>query len=230
MSRPVVIVGGWLSSPADYAGMARVIAAPPHRRIVYITDISRTEWASLRDPHFTPVLDMVARTVDLALRETGADRIDLIGHSAGGRIARAYLGHVPYAGVTYDGQRSVASLTTLGTAHETYEIWVKEFAHMVNQNYPGAFYEHIAYRSVAGESVRGHRVGGIEEMLAYRSYHTAFGDGHQIGDGIIPTASCYLTGADNLVLKGARHAPYNAPSTWYGARHVVPLWFDGDTR
>jgi pimeloyl-ACP methyl ester carboxylesterase len=226
MSRPVVIVGGWLSSPADYARMARILAAQPRKRIVYITDISRREWASLRDPHFTPVLDMVARTVDLALRETGADRVDLIGHSAGGRIARAYLGHLPYAGVTYDGQRYVASLTTLGTAHETYEVWVKEFAHQVNHQYPGAFYEHIAYRSVAGESVRGRRFGGVEEMVAYQSYQTAFGDGNMLGDGIIPTTSCYLAGADNLVLKGARHAPYNAPSMWYGARSVIPLWFD----
>jgi pimeloyl-ACP methyl ester carboxylesterase len=206
--------------------MARIIAAPPHNRIVYITDISRTEWARLRDPHFTSVLDLLARTIALARSETGAERVDLIGHSAGGRVARAYLGHLPYAGATYDGQGYVASLTTLGTAHETYEIYVKQFASQVNQLYPGAFYEHIAYRSVAGESVRGRRIGGIEEMLAYRSYQTSFGDGDQIGDGIVPTASCYLTGANNLVLKGVRHAPYNAPNTWYGARNVIPLWFD----
>jgi pimeloyl-ACP methyl ester carboxylesterase len=226
MNRPVVIVGGWLSSPADYTGMARTLAAPPYNRIVYITDISRREWASLRDPHFTPVLDMLARTVALALEETGAERIDLIGHSAGGRVARAYLGHLPYAGVTYNGQRFVATFTSLGTAHETYEIWVKGFASQVNKFYPGAYYEHISYRSVAGESVRGRKIGNPEEMLAYRSYETAFGTGNQIGDGIIPTISCYLPGADNIVLKGARHAPYNAPSIWYGGKNVVPLWFE----
>ncbi|WP_370650274.1 esterase/lipase family protein [Oscillochloris sp. ZM17-4] len=207
--------------------MARTLAAPPYNRIVYITDISRREWASLRDPHFTPALDLVARTIALALSETGADRVDLIGHSAGGRVARAYLGHLPYAGVTYDGQRYVASLTSLGTAHDTYEIWVKEFAGYVNQSYPGAFYDHIAYRSVAGESVHGKRFGSPEQMLAYRSYETSFGTGEQIGDGIIPTICCYLDGADNLVLKGARHAPYNAPGIWYGARNVIPLWFEG---
>lgn len=226
MSRPIVIVGGWLSSTADYAGMARTLASPPYNRIVYITDISRTEWLSLRDPHFTPVLNLVARTVAVALNETGEDQVDLIGHSAGGRVARAYLGHLPFAGIIYDGHRSVASLTTLGTAHETYEVWVKEFAGYVNQSYPGAFYKHIRYQAVAGESVRGRRLGKPEEILAYRSYKTSFGDGHHIGDGIIPTASCYLAGASNLVIRGARHAPYNAPRTWYGARNVIPLWFD----
>jgi len=206
--------------------MARTLAAPPYSRIVYITDISRTEWAKVRDPNFAPVISLVARTVELALSETGADRVDLIGHSAGGRVARAYLGHRPFAGILYDGQRYVASLTTLGTAHETYEVWVKEFAGYVNHTYPGAFYEHITYRTVAGESVRGRRLGSPEEMLAYSSYKTSFGTGDHIGDGIIPTTSCYLSGADNLVIKGVRHAPYNAPTVWYGARSIVPLWFE----
>lgn len=226
MQRPIVIVGGWLSSPNDYFGMARTLAAPPYGRIVYITDFGRIAWASLRDPDFTPVLDVLAQTVELALAETGADRIDLIGHSAGGRIARAYLGHLPYNGKVYNGQRFVATLTTLGTAHTTYEVWVKIFAGLVNERYPGAFYPHISYRSVAGRSVHGRRFGTLEEIIAFRSYEVSFGDGNQIGDGIVPTHACYLEGADNIILEGARHAPYNAPRTWYGAPEVIPLWFE----
>ncbi len=226
MSQPLVILGGWLSSPGDYLRMANTLARPPYERIVYLTDFGRTEWAALRDPDFTPVLDTLARTVELALRETGAERVDLIGHSAGGRVARAYLGHLPYRGVTYDGQRHVASLTTLGTAHTTYEIWVKEFAAAVNGHYPGAFYPHITYTAVSGKSVQGRRFGNLEEILAFRSYEVSYGDGKQIGDGIVPTHACYLEGADNLVLEGARHAPYNAPHTWYGAPEVIPLWYE----
>ena len=86
-------------------------------------------------------------------------------------------------------------------------------------------YPQIAYKSVAGQSVRGRPLGNLEEILAFRSYETSFSDGAQMGDGIVPTAACYLEGADNLVLEGARHAPYNAPRTWYGADAVVPLWF-----
>lgn len=228
VNRPIVFIGGWLSSPGDYAGMARTLAGPPYNRVVYIVDFNRIEWSQVRDPNFTPVLNALARTVEIALEETGADKIDLIGHSAGGRVARAYLGSEPYRNVVYDGQRVVASLTTLGTAHETYEIYVKEFAAVVNSRYPGAYYSHIAYRSVAGRSVKGHRIGRPEEMLAYNSYDTAFGKGHMIGDGIIPTEACFLKGADNIVLEGARHAPYNAPNTWYGAPRVIPLWFGHD--
>lgn len=225
MARPVVIIGGWLSSPNDYRGMAGVLARPPYGRIVYITDISRRQWASVRDPIFTPVFDILARTVELALRETGASSVDLVGHSAGGRIARAYLGDVPHNGVIYDGKRYVSTLTTLGTAHSTTEIYVAKFGAFVNEAYPGAYYPQIRYRSVAGESVYGRRIGNPEEMLAFRSYELTCGRGDVIGDGIIPTTSCYLHGAENLVLRGVRHAPYNAPRRWYGAPHIVRIWF-----
>lgn len=226
MGNPVVIIGGWLSSPRDYRGMARILARPPFNRIVYIADISRRLWASLRDPEFHPVLDVLARTVEIALEETGAAKIDLIGHSAGGRIARAYLGDADYDGTRYNGQRFVERIITLGTAHSTVEIYVARFGKWVNETYPGAFYPHIAYRSVAGESVYGRRLGSPEQMFAFRSYELTCGNGHEIGDGVIPIHSCYLAGADNLVLRGVRHAPYNAPRTWYGAPGIVETWFD----
>jgi pimeloyl-ACP methyl ester carboxylesterase len=227
--RPVVIVGGWLSSPGDYRGLARTLAEPPYSRVVYITDVGRLEWGRIKDPDFRFVLDIVARTVELALRETGVDRVDIIGHSAGGRVARAYLGDDPFLGVVYDGQRYVASLTTLGTAHSPWEVFVRDFGAFVEDAYPGAYYPHIVYRSVAGESVRGRRFGSPEEMFAYRSYKVITGNGEDIGDGVSPTQSCYLPGADNIILRGVRHAPYNAPNQWYGADGVVEAWFGDRT-
>jgi hypothetical protein len=103
---------------------------------------------------------------------------------------------------------------------------VAQFAGMVNERYPGAFYKHISYRSVAGRGVQGKRIGTLEEMIAWRSYQVSFGNGDQNGDGVVPTSACYLAGADNLIIDGARHVPYNAPRTWYGAPAVVPLWMD----
>ncbi len=205
--------------------MARTLSRPPYNAIVYITDMNRREWASLRDPDFRPALQRLERTVALALRETGADCIHLIGHSAGGRISRVYLGDQPYYGMTYHGHRCVASLTTLGTPHYTWEVYVRQFGQFVNDTYPGAYHPHIAYRSVAGQSVRGRRWGNPEEMFAYRSYELVIGNGEEIGDGVTPTPSCYLPDAENLILPGVRHAPYNAPRTWYGAPQVVERWF-----
>jgi triacylglycerol esterase/lipase EstA (alpha/beta hydrolase family) len=226
MHRPIVILGGWLSTPDDYLGMARMLAAPPYSRIVYITQVTRARWAVLRDPDFAPVLDLLAATVEVARRETGSEHVDLIGHSAGGRLARAYLAAEPLDSTRYNGQSHVHSLITLGTAHSTVEIWVAQFAGMVNERYPGAFYKHVSYRSVAGRGVQGKRIGTLEEMIAWRSYQVSFGNGDQNGDGVIPTSACYLAGADNLIIDGARHVPYNAPRTWYGAPDVVPLWME----
>lgn len=223
--QPVVIIGGWLSSPSDYRGLARILANPPYNRVVYITDIGRLEWGRAKDPDFRLMFDILARTVELAIRETGSERVDLIGHSAGGRIARAYLGDESYYGVIYDGQRYVASLTTLGTSHTVWEVFIRQFGAFVDESYPGAYYPHIFYRSVAGESVRGRRVGTPEEMFAFRSYKVVTGNGEDMGDGVTPTHSCYLPGADNLVLRGVRHAPYNAPTNWYGAPGVVDEWY-----
>lgn len=225
MNPPVVIIGGWLSTTDDYRWMARDLARPPYRRIVYITDIRRPTWLALRDPDMTSVLDIIAKTVEIALAETGASAVDLIGHSAGGRLARAYLGDKPYYGRVYNGQSHVRSITTLGTAHSTVEIYVAQFGAWVNEVYPGTFYPHISYRSVAGETVVGRKYGSIEEMLAYRSYEITCGRGDVIGDGLIPTHSCYLDGADNLVISGVRHVLYNAPQGWYGAPHVMEGWF-----
>lgn len=226
MNSPIVILGGWLSSPDDYLGMARILAAPPYARIVYITQFSRAQWSRLRDPDFTPALAMLAATVEIARQETGSATVDLIGHSAGGRLVRSYLADEPIGGVCYNGQSHVRSIITLGTAHSTVEVWVAQFAGMINQRYPGAFYPHISYRSVAGRGVRGQQLGSVEAMIAWRSYQVSFGNGAQDGDGVIPTAACYLAGADNLIIDGARHVPYNAPRTWYGAPDVVPLWMD----
>ncbi|MCG8347644.1 MAG: lipase [Chloroflexales bacterium] len=226
MSRPVVIIGGWLSSPTDYLGMANVLASFPYGRVVYVTDINRWTWASLRDPDFRVVMDIIARTVELALTETGAPKVDLIGHSAGGRLARAYLGDVPCQGVVYDGKRYVDHLTTLGTAHATTEIFVAQFGAFVQEAYPGAYYPQVAYCSVVGETVHGRRWGRPEEIVAFRSYELVCGNGSEIGDGVIPSRSAYLTGADNLILRGVRHAPYNASRSWYGAADIVAEWFD----
>jgi pimeloyl-ACP methyl ester carboxylesterase len=225
-NRPLVILGGWLSSPDDYRRMANLLARPPFNRIVYITDFNRNDWLKLRDPDFTPALEAVAATIDIARRETGSTQVDLIGHSAGGRVARAYLTDIAWHGRRYSGHRATANLITLGTAHSTSEIWVKQFADQLEQEAPGAFCQDVRYRAVAGRSVIGRRFGSLEEMLAYRSYDVSFGRGDLIGDGIVPTDACYLAGADNLILEGVRHAPYNAPTSWYGAASVVPIWFD----
>jgi pimeloyl-ACP methyl ester carboxylesterase len=224
---PVVIVGGYISAPESYRRMAAQLAAPPYRRRVFIAPISVADWLFTRDEDFRPLLDTLAATVRRALDATGAAQVHLVGHSAGGRLGRVFLGEMPYLGRVYAGRSLVASLITLGTAHTTQERWIVRFSGFVEQHYPGAFYADVSYRSAVGESVRGRRWGSPAESWAYQSYELVAGQGELTGDGIVPVQSCYLAGADNLVLRGVRHGPYTSRASWYGAPEAIGHWAEG---
>lgn len=221
---PVVIVGGYISAPESYRRLAARLKAPPYSRQVLITPISVGDWLMSGDRDFRPLLDTLAATVRRALELSGATQVHLVGHSAGGRLARAYLGEQPYLGKVYAGHRFVCSLITLGTAHTTQEPWTLQFSSFVEQNYPGAFHPQVRYRSVVGDSMRGRRWGSPAESWAFRSYELVAGRGDLTGDGIVPLQSCYLPGADNLVLRGVRHGPYTSRASWYGAAEAIRHW------
>lgn len=222
--RPAVIIGGYLSAPESYRNIVAQLSRPPYQRPAYIVPISVGDWLQIGDSNFRPLLDKVAATVEQACLVHDAEQVDLIGHSAGGRLARAYLGDLPYQGVVYSGHKLVRSLTTLGTAHFTKERWVVQFSSFVQDNYPGSFYPRVRYRSVAGDSIQGRRWGSPPEALAYRSYEQVCGQGAVAGDGVVPVSACYLAGADNLVLRGVRHGPYINRLTWYGAPDALVHW------
>lgn len=57
----------------------------------------------------------IAETIDLALGETGADKVNIIAHSKGGLDSRFLISHLGYAD-------KVASLTTMSTPHHGSEL------------------------------------------------------------------------------------------------------------
>lgn len=57
----------------------------------------------------------IARTIDLALSETGATKVNIIAHSKGGLDSRYLISHLGYAD-------KVASLTTMSTPHRGSEL------------------------------------------------------------------------------------------------------------
>lgn len=63
-------------------------------------------------------LDRLDETVQRACKETGSDRVILVGHSAGGWLARAYIADAKYGALDGAPNPRVAGLVTLGTPQQ----------------------------------------------------------------------------------------------------------------
>jgi triacylglycerol lipase len=100
---PIVLVPGFATGPGyfNFYGVADALRADGH--VVYEAVAPPFQTADVR-------AEYLAQTVTQALDETGADKVNLIGHSMGGLDGRALISTLGY------GNR-VASLTTISTPH-----------------------------------------------------------------------------------------------------------------
>lgn len=227
MPLPSVILPGYLARGADYR---RLEQALNERGIPTVTvPIRKRDWLpTVGGRSMVPILRQIDRTIATVREKYDCDRLNLIGHSAGGWIARIYLGDRPYdihgdvAGkaAVWQGRKVVSRLVTLGTPHISQERWTKRNLDFVKNSYPGAFYPEIQYICVAGKAVYGQP---WQSWLAYNSYRLTCGKGDCWGDGITPVTAAHLDGAINLTLDGVWHSP-NSPGQWYGSSEVIDLW------
>lgn len=219
---PVVLIGGYLGRPTTYEAMATRLSGPLYGRRCFIVPFAAWRWALIRDWSYSAIVDAVAETVARARAETGAERVTIIAHSAGGRAARLYLGDQPYRGTVHDGQRHVDQLITLGTPHGGIEQYAARLTQWLNDTYPGAYWPHIRYVSVIGRSVIGDPHGTLQQRRVYRSYRVQTGDGVEWGDGVVPLACAYLPGAEHLILPGITHFPHDPH--FYGSVKAMAQW------
>jgi len=221
---PVVIVPGFLLTPGRFEGTrtALVSLGVAEARVVPVT---LPDWAaSVSAAGWARILDKIDRTVDRALEATGADKAVLVGHSAGGVMARLFLAPEPFRGRVYDGKRRVRGLITLGSPHQA--VRASPMRMRVQKLYPGAaFATEVDYLAVAGRAVRGDRRGSRRERSAYRSYKMIGGDGDVWGDGTVPVESALLEGARRLVLAGVHHYGFRKGRRWYGSPDAVAEWW-----
>jgi triacylglycerol esterase/lipase EstA (alpha/beta hydrolase family) len=223
---PTVILPGYLEGAIAYRQLEQSLQNMGFPTVT--VPLRRRDWfPTLGGRPVTPILLQLDRTVKQVLQQYNATQINLIGHSAGGWIARIYLGEKPYLGrgevkpSLWEAHPYVATLATLGTPHVSQERWTRWNLDFVNNNYPGAFYPHVRYVCVAGKSIFGERRRG--SWLAYSSYQLTCGQGNCWGDGITPIAAAHLSGAENLVVEGVKHSP-KAAGIWYGSPQVLSAW------
>lgn len=159
----------------------------------------------------------------------------LIGHSAGGWLARAMLAdgrwrsRGPHASADL-----VAGLVTLGSphlppVHGSFDLTRGALRH-THEKYPGAYLwsQNIFYVSVAGVAVEGNRQAGVGslERFASDSYEKVSGfavddHGEHIGDGITPVSHAHLDGAHQITLECHHDVDSDA---WYGSHEVIDQW------
>ena len=123
---PVLIIPGFLSSASEYEGMADALRRFDASADVSVVPLETKDWyPTLAGGDFRAILDKVDRAATEALRASGSPpegkTLRVVGHSAGGWLARTWLGSAPYKGRVYGGARKTTLLLTLGTPHYSLE-------------------------------------------------------------------------------------------------------------
>jgi triacylglycerol esterase/lipase EstA (alpha/beta hydrolase family) len=216
--QPCVILPGYLAGADDYqnlSGALQNLGIPAS-----VVPLRWWEWLpTVGGRSVVPILQRLDAAIQSSMQTHNVSKINLIAHSAGGWLARIYLGDRSYYDQSWSGRSRVSKLITLGTPQDSREPWTRKNLGFVNDNYPGAFHEEVQYICVAGKAIFGQK---YRQWLAYSSYELTCGQGDTWGDGIIPITSAHLVGAENLVLEGALHSP--RARLWYGSPELLPNW------
>lgn len=223
---PIVIMGGFASPASIYAGLRDALAEISEQP-VYVVPTCSLDWLPAISPFgWLPLLGKLQRTVRQAARESSSRQVMLVGHSAGGVLARFLLTSQPLFGRVYDERERISALITLGSPHYN-QHWQHGgmMSHWVQERSPDATAsKQVDYLCVIGKLIQGNPQGRAREQYAYRQYKKIGGNGLAWGDGLIAVGAALLNGARHMVLDGVSHfTGFGGP--WYGDKEIVPLWW-----
>ena len=249
---PVLICPAQFGTLADYQELVDGLTARGHPTIV--APLEFKDWFRLIPASLTPEYWKGELSPDVALpfyyeaiekgvaeleRQYPGRKIQLVSHSIGGWIARAYLGQI-----TEDARAAkFSALITLGTPHkpppEGFFRTIDQTRGLltyVEERYPGAYHETIRYLTVGSVAQRGALPGKGEGLiagsLAVASYLPLGGDGFVEGDGITPIGCAHLEGAEQREVDAYHIAFVPGSGTrlqgtpWYGSPQIIDGWAD----
>lgn len=217
---PIVLIGGFGFDWRMYRPVRDRLAIVSQQPVA-IAPISSFEWLQvILSNDYSGVLRALHSGILDTLRSTRHQHIQLIAHSAGGVLARIYLGDQPYGHSrrAYHGTQYVSRLVTLGTPHWTNSSGRRGGQSQIafaNQHYPGTFHSSVNYASVGSRAIRGNRAGSKLERSASEAYGILSEDSEVLGDGIIPLENALLTGSQQIVMDDLRHDRRDGHH-WYG--------------
>ncbi|KPH97741.1 hypothetical protein OK074_6426, partial [Actinobacteria bacterium OK074] len=122
---PVLLLHGFIDNRSVFVLLRRALAQQGRRHIESLNYSPLT--CDIRT-----AAELLGRHVEEICERTGSDRVDIVGHSLGGLIARYYAQRL-------GGDRRVRTVVTLGTPHEGTRVAPLADAHpIVRQMRPGS--------------------------------------------------------------------------------------------
>lgn len=240
----VLILGGFLTSPPLYRRMATRLIERGAAAVV-VAPVWTPDWLVSGLVGLRPVLRRAARALVEAgelSRATSADgRVQpvlVVGHSAGGLIARLLTSPEPFDGLRLNGHRRIGAIVTLGTPHHVSGAGfvggrVAHFAAaFARRAVPGAaFAPEVGYVAVGSRAIAGGWGGpgrgigrGLFAAPFYRGLQPVTVDGPIVGDGLVPLDCTDLPGARRLILSSTVHGQLSF-RPWYGSSDAVDQWW-----
>jgi len=236
--RPTVLVlGGFLTAPPMYLRFVERLRARGAAGVV-VANVWTPDWliSSARGPGAIATRSGKAllEAARLAAQVSDGAPVLVVGHSAGGLIARLLTAAEPLPGKRFGAAQRIGAIATLGTPHvmsqgegigKHLNMTVSAIAEKAA---PGAFHSPMTgYVAVASRAVRGDPAGTGQERVAYLLYRSVLGraavSGTE-GDGLVPVVSAMLSGALQIVLDDAVHGP-SGGAPWYGTDRPMDVWW-----
>ena len=238
--RPTVLVlGGFITSAPWYRPFAAALQAHGAAEVI-VASIWTPDWILAAVRGLGPLTTRAGRALlraSEASTTSPASRgapVLVIGHSAGGMLARLLTSPLPFEGRRLNGSSRIGAIVTLGTPHVSGEgRWggriARAVARFADLNLPGAcFAPTTGYFSVASRAISAREApeDGAERLVRhlYDGVLPQPGVDPVTGDGLIPTSAALLEGARQIVLDDAVHGP-GTRVPWYGADAQLDHWW-----
>ncbi|KRT64371.1 MAG: PGAP1-like protein [Chloroflexi bacterium CSP1-4] len=231
----VLLVPGFLGSPPMYGRMADRLLARGAASVA-VAPVWTPDWMLAAVVGFGPLMRRTGRAVAQAYRRGGARPLLVVGHSAGGLLARLAMSPEPYQGHWAGVAEAYGALVTLGTPHRMDDAAGRPFgagfdaSRYLDAIIPGAWFApRTAYLTVGSRFIAGGLPNDpdLRRRIAGRVYALLGGEAARAdwGDGLILEASTHLDGARNVILEGIVHPP-GLPVPWYGSDEGLDGWWD----
>jgi len=233
----VLILGGFLTLPPLYGGLARRLLARGAAGVV-VARVWTPDWVLLAARGPLAIATRSGRALlqagRLAAEVSEGAPVLVVGHSAGGLIARLLTAPEPVRGQRFAAAGRIGAIVTLGTPHALANgqgigrRLRDSLAAVADEVAPGTLHSpRIGYVSVASRAVRGDPAGTVIERVAHLLYRSVMGRAAAPGtegDGLVPMATALLPGSRTVVLERAAHGPTGG-TTWYGSEEMLDAWW-----